>query len=309
MLHKNVDYNAIIIEEIMKSKSIIYQYWFNRYNNIGDLLGPWITTQLYKDMHVKYTSYVTRIEALRIVVGALIHFRLPEREYVNRIFIFKPILFVVGSILDHCKKGIWVWGAGFQNEGETCEQGSFFAVRGYETVKRLKELGLCVPTNIAVGDPAILLPILYKPICKKKHRIGIVMHDSDRAYIIEHFSQYHIIDVVTTDVEAFMDDLCSCEYILTTSMHGLILSHTYGVPALWMQKNWIGSDGFKFRDYFSSVEMKLQDPLQADDVAKISEQEIVNLFSRYESLPQAEVLDKIRRNLLDAAPFNTKKFI
>lgn len=177
------------------------------------------------------------------------------------------------------------------------------AVRGFETVKRLKELQIPIPNKIAVGDPAILMPLLYKTKIEKYHKIGVISHLNDKEFVLDSFSQYHIIDVVTDNVTAFMDDICSCEYIITTSLHGMILSHTYGVPALWMRKNWIGSDGFKFRDYFSSVSMDYQDPLNADSVASMNQDEILALFKQRDCLPDSEVLAKLRQGLLESFPY------
>jgi len=281
-------------------------FWFNRYTNVGDLLGPWIVQKLSPHSTLIYSTYVTRKEALRIVIGALLRFRLPAKEYLRRLFVAPPILFTIGSILDHCNKDVVVWGSGFQNEGETCTQGHFTAVRGYESKKRLLQLGLKIPINLAIGDPAILTPLLYTPHVVKKHKLGIVMHNKDCDYCIQNFSQYHLISVVTSDIESFLTDMCSCQYILTTSLHGLILAHTYGIPALWMQKNWIGSDGFKFKDYFSSVQMPSIEPLKADVIKTLTEAEILTLFNLYPTLPSSKVLDELREQLLAVAPFEVR---
>ena len=278
-------------------------FWFNRYPNVGDLLGPWIVQKLSPHSTLIYSTYVTRKEALRIVIGALLRFRLPAKEYLRRLFVAPPILFTIGSILDHCNKDIVVWGSGFQNEGETCTQGRFIAVRGYESKNRLLQLGLKIPDNLSIGDPAILTPLLYTPHVVKKHKLGIVMHNKDCDYCIQNFSQYHLISVVTSEIESFLTDMCSCQYILTTSLHGLILAHTYGIPALWMQKNWIGSDGFKFKDYFSSVQMPYAKPLQADRLISESEEKLLKLFDNEYVLPPKEVIEQIRVRLLKSAPF------
>ena len=179
-------------------------------------------------------------------------------------------------------------------------------MRGFESQKRLMQLGLNLPHNLVIGDPAILTPKLYAPCVEKKHKLGIVMHSNDIDYCIQNFSQYHLISVVTSDIEGFISDLCSCQYVLTTSLHGLILAHTYGIPALWMRKNWIGSDGFKFKDYFSSVQMLSIEPLKADEIKQMTEAEILNLFNSYPNLPSAKVLDEIREQLLAVAPFEVR---
>lgn len=52
-----------------------------------------------------------------------------------------------------------------------------------------------------------------------------------------------------------VDKICSCEYIVSNSLHGLIVSDSYNVPNLWASFSNDNIDGglFKYRDYFSSV--------------------------------------------------------
>lgn len=63
-----------------------------------------------------------------------------------------------------------------------------------------------------------------------------------------------------------IEDIVSCEYILSTSLHGIIVAHTYGVKALWIKKGNIQTDGIKFDDYFSSVQIDRYSPIENFDV-------------------------------------------
>ena len=60
-----------------------------------------------------------------------------------------------------------------------------------------------------------------------------------------------------TGIEAFLDEMLSCEAIVSTSLHGLIIANAYGVPARLAtfkdSDRQIHGDGMKFEDYFLSI--------------------------------------------------------
>ena len=65
--------------------------------------------------------------------------------------------------------------------------------------------------------------------------------------------KYHIISMKTSDIEGLVDDILSCEVILSSSLHGIIFSHAYGVPAYHVQfTDFFKNGNFKFTDYYSS---------------------------------------------------------
>ena len=68
------------------------------------------------------------------------------------------------------------------------------------------------------------------------------------------------------DIEAFIDEIHECEAVLSTSLHGLIVCHAYGIPARWCEvtggEQSIPGDGTKFRDYLLSVGVESAEPLR-----------------------------------------------
>ncbi len=58
----------------------------------------------------------------------------------------------------------------------------------------------------------------------------------------------------------WIDHLCSCDVIISSSMHGLILGDAYGKPTLWVKfgDDVIGND-FKFYDYYASMGLSKED--------------------------------------------------
>lgn len=191
--------------------------------------------------------------------------------------------------------------------------GTVHAVRGYLSreliLKNKNNEHLNIVGNIAVGDPAILLPLIIPESKVKVHKLGIIPHYVDYAYFKEKYGKsFHVIDLSTSDVEKITREITSCERILSTSLHGIIVSHAYNIPAIWIERNEIlpGSNGFKFKDYFSTVGLDYE-PFRNIHTLLNSQHELDKLFSnRHLTLPNMN-LDELRKSLLRCAPFPLKK--
>jgi hypothetical protein len=168
---------------------------------------------------------------------------------------FQPIYVTAGSVLAPVNKKCMVWGSGIILRDQVVEPARFLAVRGPQTRQRLLEQGHKVPE--VYGDPGLLLPLYYHPEIKKKYKFGIVAHYNDykalRA-LYEDDKEVLLIDLMTNDIEATTDLFLQCERIISSSLHGLIISHAYGIPAVWVRySDKLFGDNIKFQDYFESV--------------------------------------------------------
>ena len=168
------------------------------------------------------------------------------------------ILFAVGSVLGLVQhQNQVVWGSGFiKSEEKISSMPQITAVRGPLTAKILD-----VERNFPLGDPALLLPRIYNPPHKKHYDVGIIPHYIDRKsfqsrFLVDKEIDYTIIDIETNKIERFIDHVLRCRFIVSSSLHGLIISQSYGIPAIWVEfsDNVTGS-GFKFDDYFESVKI------------------------------------------------------
>ena len=67
------------------------------------------------------------------------------------------------------------------------------------------------------------------------------------------------------DVYNFIDEVLSCNMILSTSLHGIIIGDAYEIPSyrISLSDKLIGGD-FKFNDYYSSVKRKEQNIIVGD---------------------------------------------
>lgn len=158
-----------------------------------------------------------------------------------------------------------VWGAGLIKPMplERKANVTFLMVRGPETRKALMRAGYEVPE--VYGDPCEVLPEIWKGHHNKKHKLGIIPHYVDYDMAVELFPDKKIIKIINTP-ENFINEICECEEIWSSSLHGLIIPEVYGIPVkrMLLSDKVIGG-GFKFNDYRvgeSNVKSLLSDYLR-----------------------------------------------
>lgn len=128
------------------------------------------------------------------------------------------------------------------------------SIRGMETAKCLLEAGIDVPDNSVYGDPALILPLFYKPSIIGPKKIGICPHYIHKPYFLKNIfikNSLKIIDV-QKDVETVVDSISSSSVCISTSLHGLIVAQAYNIPWVWLEISDnppFGKD-FKFKDFF-----------------------------------------------------------
>lgn len=192
----------------------------------------------------------------------------------------RPNYLCIGSTLNYLTtRQTIVWGAGVIDDGLELreEPAKVCAVRGPLTRDYLLARGIDCPE--VYGDPALLIPYFYKPAGKPassdhpgKGRIGFVPHYKDKdSPILAELGRAHpelrFLDIANygtwTD---FIDRICACDVVFSSSLHGLIIAEAFGIPNYWvnMSDNVIGS-GFKFRDYFASLGKEINDPIVLDE--------------------------------------------
>jgi len=204
--------------------------------NIGDALNPFLFEKIFN----KKTTNV--------------------RESLNTGMI--PVYSFIGSVLDNSGvKNLHVLGSGFRNEKSSMpvKPKKVYACRGPLTRKKLNELGVEVPE--VYGDPAILLPDYFDLEVMQEKKMGLIPHYVDKELeIVEKYKSdknVKFIDVFS-DMEQFVRDIKSCEFTISSSLHGVIISQAYGIPSVWVKfSEKIGGGNFKFNDYFNSLGMQV----------------------------------------------------
>ncbi len=106
------------------------------------------------------------------------------------------------------------------------------------------------------GDPALCLPRIYKSKNTHEYKIGFIPHFVDYEEISNKFTNNKELHIISTgeSVEKFIDEINKCDRIVSTSLHGYIISHAYNINALAIKiGNRLDGDGAKFIDYKLSV--------------------------------------------------------
>jgi pyruvyltransferase len=192
---------------------------------------------------------------------------------------FLPHLRIVGSVLGSASKNSFIFGGGsidgvFIKRG--LKQEKIFALRGKLSLGVVRKVLGDEDFNVPLGDPALLLPLIYKgnkePV-KKSGKIGVVPHFVDKNnFLLSKITDREdvvIIDV-ESDVEDFVDSILSCDYILSSSLHGLIISDAYRIPNKWIVfSDLIIGGEYKFKDYYSTTSNVDEEPTQADSIQRL----------------------------------------
>lgn len=166
-----------------------------------------------------------------------------------------PNLIAIGSILHWADPNSVIWGTGLIHEGvPLIPPRALYAVRGRLTRDVLHAQGVICPEMF--GDPAILMPRVRPRRDARTAEIGFVPHyvDLDSDFVKRaRAAGVPIIDPLQP-LDDYLLQLGACRNIISSSLHGIIFAHAYGIPAAWLRlSDRILGNGFKFRDYYSSI--------------------------------------------------------
>jgi len=160
---------------------------------------------------------------------------------------------VVGSILHSCNAKSIIWGVGIMfQEKKFRKPKEVHCVRGPITRQCfLKHKYPCPPVY---GDPALLLPQFYSPPIIPSISIGIIPHYVDYKVVSELYRDTEILIIdVCQPVEKVIDQILRCEATLSSSLHGIVVSHAYNRPCVWISvSNKIAGKFTKYHDYYQA---------------------------------------------------------
>jgi hypothetical protein len=298
-----------------KIKKDIFVWWYEEKNikNFGDVLNPYIISKL-SGLNVIYTVILDTIcKSFFRGLKNLLLLRITIYDFINvvRSFFQDYVIVAIGSVIGCYKsKKVKVWGSGIINSNDYIYPADFLAVRGEYTRNRILELGYKVPT--VMGDPALLLPLVYNPLVHKKYKLGIIPHYVHYKSILTMINNDSVKVInLFDDIETIIDNIKSCEVTISSSLHGIIVSHAYEIPCLWYDYKDIMliGDNIKFRDYFSSVDLPEYSPYIMNKEILQNTNAIINnvLYNPFSKANMVNI-KRIQKELLNVAPFKIKLF-
>ena len=163
-------------------------------------------------------------------------------------------LLALGSIMSFAKDHDAVWGTGVN--GKLLRKESYhFDALDVRAVRRpltrdflWEHFGIDAPE--IYGDPALLFPRLFPEFTRSNHPkypYIIIPHYSEQVLFPKE-SGDHIV-YPTDDWDVVIRKILDSEFVISSSLHGIILAEAYGIPArqLRITEN---EPQFKYRDYY-----------------------------------------------------------
>ena len=226
--------------------------------NFGDELGPVVSSQLVENL---FGCSAKNLKTLNLKTDE-------EIRKKDGIVCF----FSLGSVFHKVRSGDYIWGTGINPtwQSQYPKPLTIYAVRGKLT-EELVQNRLKYTKPLALGDPGFAIPTLFPELLtmrkasrtkSKGNRFCFVPHAHDTTSAKAQLDKSIRIITVYQRWRPVVETLAKeCDYVASTSLHGIIESDALGIPTLWFQ--WFNStvshtEGqFKYLDYFSTVNKTL----------------------------------------------------
>jgi len=230
----------------------------------------------------------------------------------NKRVVYSPVdradLMAIGSILSRERKAkrffiprrMHIWGTGTEAEGRSFSGRHYYhAVRGVKTLEQIKGL----KSTPALGDPGLLVSEYWsgRTVPEKKYKLGFIPHYVDKGHPFVSFlgsmPGVKLIDVYW-GVDDVLRSVLSCDFIISSSMHGLIVADSFGIPSRRVRLSKDKISDYKFEDYYTGVGVAMPDTLDVAQVLDFGVSDFCDLLERSPALD----LDSIKQGLICSFP-------
>lgn len=252
--------NQVTINGTKAKKNIVNLEWWNENENLGDYLAWVVFKWMLKNKSIDPYQKIKKTKHLMSI----------------------------GSIIGMANFDAIVWGSGIHTEKTMAlvfNQRKFRnydirSVRGPVTKTILSSAGYSCPD--IYGDPAILMPLIYKSESKKKYPVSIIRHISQVTQKKD--NRFNYIDIKTRDYKRFINEIVSSDKVISSSLHGIILAESYGIPAIFLSEG-MDSEKIKFFDWYLSTDRtNIRYAKNLDDALKMTPMSLPNLSKMREQI-------------------------
>ena len=173
-------------------------------------------------------------------------------------------LMALGSIIGTAYFDAVIWGSGINTPIATYRTGwrrkhtkfDIRAVRGPLTHQVLESFNYDC-SGCVYGDPGILMPLVYpSEVERGQHEVSVIKHFLTVPDKKEKSKKepYNSINVATEDYKGFVDAIVSSNKVISSSLHGIILAESYGIPAVFLNENGkMDREIVKYYDWYYST--------------------------------------------------------
>lgn len=227
------DYHPEISEG--RNKTYMNSRW-----NLGDSLGFVVTSYMLEKKGLSLDTWVKK----RKHFGSI-------GSYVFSSF--QKLTIWGGGVLFHPKQGSVLYRLFKFLFRYPLSRFDFRAVRGPLTREIVLKYGHKCPE--IYGDPAILMPFVYQPKVNVIHDFLVIVQLQTEGEFRKEHPDLFMVSMNTNDYKSVIDAIVSSKKVITSSLHGIILAESYGVPAVFFRGLGKRID-FKYLDYYYSTGRK-----------------------------------------------------
>lgn len=265
--------------------------FYDKKNNFGNVLNPLLIERIFGIPCVA----ARKTQAEMVAVGSILQ-RFSTSSFISSTQkMFYPCLHI--------------WSSGFIDDSKDTffkRNVEIYALRG-ELSRQKCEKMLNKKLDVPLGEGGLLTSLLLDKLPGKKYALGIVPHlaDSKNPTLLrlqEENKGSVLIDIARPSLEV-LEQLAACECVASTSLQGLAVADSLGVPNKWIRvSNKIEGIDFKFKDYYSVFDIPAT-PLRLSTVDTESMRVIVrDILADYKV--QHTMVSDIQKKLIKAFPFS-----
>jgi pyruvyltransferase len=175
-------------------------------------------------------------ELLKRIVGNNI--RVQTSKNISR----ERKLLAIGSILHFSKQNDVIWGSGFLNKASKLKDVSKLDIRSVRGPKTREILinSYNISCPPVYGDPALLIPYFFPEFKKSStplYSFLVIPHFLSQNLSIFNKNNNYTIVYPTDNWRTVLSMIVQSQLVLTSSLHGIIVAESFGIPARLLNIN------------------------------------------------------------------------